>query len=309
MDTAPQVASSPPSQQLAWAVENLPEYEQMAIRIPLDRLHPKTTLTAKRIEGSVVLTRADSPYLVTGMLLVADHATLTIEPGTIMLFSPQVKLQIDGTLNAVSGGQWIVLTAADPKQRWAGVVSHGKMRLQECLIANAQVAVSEPQGTLSAEKCIFSDSGIAMDIGNNGSGTARNCLFLHNDLGVIGHGDAGTVRFSQCLLLFNKRGCTTNFYGKCVCSNCTFYGNETAIEAAERGNGVRINLSNVITTTGRPLGSRGGKVMAAGNYWGKQGAPTEPNHEISGALTAAVKDAMPDLPSCEYLWPATSRVR
>ena len=213
----------------------------------------------------------------------------------------EVKVQVEGTLSAVSDTPWIVLAAADEQHRWGGIESQGKLDLRGCLFASAAVAASSQRGNVSANGCIFVDAGTGFDVGNNGHGTADNCLFLRNELGLIAHGDAGRA-ISRCLFLLNKRGCTANFYGRCEGSKSTFYSNDVAIEAADRGNSVRVNLSNIITSgTGGPLGFRGGKAVAVGNYWGTAGPPTGQDSDVSGPLATAVKDAMPSLPPCEYL--------
>ena len=52
------------------------------------------------ITGNQTLTHAEGPYLVTSDLVVAENATLAIEPGTQVNFLPSVGIRVHGSLNA-----------------------------------------------------------------------------------------------------------------------------------------------------------------------------------------------------------------
>ncbi len=53
------------------------------------------------INTNTSFTLANSPYVVTGNLLVAQGVTLTIDPGVVMRFQDEKLLRIDGTLRAI----------------------------------------------------------------------------------------------------------------------------------------------------------------------------------------------------------------
>jgi hypothetical protein len=285
-----------------WSIDNLPQYQQLNVARTWESVQPRSTLAAQTIDGTLTLTQENSPYLVTGDVVVTAAARLTIEPGAVVLFAPQVKLQVDGALTAVSDGAWMVLAAAGQNGRWTGLLVQGKADLRRCLIGGADVAVSAPRANVSAVDCIIAESGIGIDVGNLGHGTATGCLFLRNETGVYPHGNTGNMQFSKCLFLLNKRACSANFYGTSDGKNSTFYGNQTAIEASDRGEAVRVTQSNIFTTTpGSALGSRGGKVVAVGNYWGKAAPSSDAHKDCSNPLPAPVRDAMPSFSGCQYL--------
>ncbi|MDA3820390.1 MAG: hypothetical protein PF590_08035, partial [Candidatus Delongbacteria bacterium] len=52
------------------------------------------------VSSNTVWTFANSPYIVTGNILVNNGVALTIEPGVIVKFNSGLSMQIDGTLIA-----------------------------------------------------------------------------------------------------------------------------------------------------------------------------------------------------------------
>ena len=88
-------------------------------------LEPGTTTTplSGRVDGNLVLTAAQSPYLLQGTLEVAPGATLTIEPGTtIYAASPEAAIMVRGALSAVGTQDApIVLTHANANETWHGL--------------------------------------------------------------------------------------------------------------------------------------------------------------------------------------------
>jgi hypothetical protein len=300
---------------------DLSQCENLKLVASWQGIRVKTRLTGQNLTGSLVLTQEDSPYLVSGTFVISAGATLSIQAGTVVLLSPKAEIENHGTIKAVSDGDWIVIGNAiptewygvpttalingqnaipDPPDNWHGILSSGNIELHRCLVVGAVYAIETDNGSLSANECIFWGNGETLSFGNGGRGNVQSTLFFHNGVGPYGHGSDGTVRFTRCLLLSNKIGCTANSNGKCEGSNSTFYGNELAIAGSNKGNFVRIISSNILSTTGIPLASRGGKGMVAGNYWGDH-VPADGKFDTRGPLSALVQDAMPNLPPCEYI--------
>lgn len=77
-------------------------------------LHAQTPVSGY-ILSNTTWTQANSPYLVTGNILVNSGVTLTIEPGVVVKFDTTRSLQVDGELIAIGNEQnRIVFTASDP---------------------------------------------------------------------------------------------------------------------------------------------------------------------------------------------------
>jgi len=53
------------------------------------------------ISSNTTWTLANSPYIVTGNILVNEGITLTIEPGVIVKFDSDTYIKMEGTLTAV----------------------------------------------------------------------------------------------------------------------------------------------------------------------------------------------------------------
>lgn len=114
------------------------------------------------IRGKVVETdeslTAGMPYLVYDSLVVRPGATLTLEPGTVMLFHDDVILDVHGTLKAVGTQERPVVFRGDrmdrlvpdvpydnTPNRWGGVVFNGTSRdnvLEYCDIHSGRFGVT-----------------------------------------------------------------------------------------------------------------------------------------------------------------------
>jgi parallel beta-helix repeat protein len=84
-----------------------------------------STTVSGQITSNTIWTKADSPYIVTGNILVSQGATLTIEPGGIVKFDSGRLMQVDGELIA-RGTQTesIVFTSNQPAPApgdWGGI--------------------------------------------------------------------------------------------------------------------------------------------------------------------------------------------
>lgn len=84
-----------------------------------------STTVSGQITSDTVWTKASSPYIVTGNILVFQGVTLTIEPGVTVKFDSQKLIQIDGQLVAKgTQSEPIIFTSNQPSPApgdWAGI--------------------------------------------------------------------------------------------------------------------------------------------------------------------------------------------
>jgi len=82
----------------------------------------QTTITAGTLTANTTWTKAASPYIVTNNLMVAGGVSLTLEPGTIVKFEPNVQLIVAGQLiaNGTSNDS-IYFLRNSSTQNWAGI--------------------------------------------------------------------------------------------------------------------------------------------------------------------------------------------
>jgi len=126
---------------------------------------------------------SDKTYLVGGNILVQDSITLTVEPGTTVLFH-NYQLVVDGTLKAVGTEEYpIVFTSAQLNpisEDWQGIATQngGKVELSHCEISYA-----------------FRGATV---YGNTADWTIDNCSIHHNHIGIMGD-------FNALLRLENSR--------------------------------------------------------------------------------------------------------
>jgi hypothetical protein len=299
---------------LKFTWKDLPKYAKLRLIPAWEKARPRTTLANQAVSDALVLTRANSPYLVTGFLLVEANATLTAEPGVVVLFAPGAQLTNKGTLNLSSEGDWIVLAAADRTRRWKGVASRGVVAARRCLLvgADAGIAIEECGKGLTANECVFAGNGRGAQIGNHSSATFEDCFFFRNDGGGVVSDMDGFAELARCLLVANAKGFAATYNGGCRASQSTFYGNEVGIEAARyECKRAEVRECNVVGNTRAQATSSGSLLNARGNFWGvdltrqlaagPQPAAIHAKVEAFDWLAGPVEEAFPALPGCEYL--------
>jgi hypothetical protein len=299
---------------LEFTWKDLPKYAKLRLVPSWEKARPRTTLANQTVSDALVLTRANSPYVVTGFLLVEANATLTAEPGVVVLFAPGAQLTNKGTLNLSSNADWIVLAAADRTRRWKGVASRGAIAARRCLLvgADAGIAIEECGKGLTANECVFAGNGWGVRIGNHSSASFETCLFVRNDGGGVVSDMDGFAELARCLLVANAKGFAATYNGGCRASQSTFYGNEVGIEAARYENKrAEVHACNIVGNSKAQATSSGSLLNARGNFWGldltkqlaagQQPAAIHAKVEAFDWLAGQVEDAFPALPRCEYL--------
>ncbi|MFH1861778.1 MAG: right-handed parallel beta-helix repeat-containing protein [bacterium] len=84
---------------------------------------------------SGVWTLSNSPYLITGNVIVPENATLTIEPGVEVIFQGNYQFIVEGRLNAIGTESDSILFTAAGDSTWGGlrlVSAHVASSLQYC---------------------------------------------------------------------------------------------------------------------------------------------------------------------------------
>ncbi len=101
-----------------------------------------------------VLARSDSPFMIKDSLVVDDGVTLSIEPGCVLIFSPQTGLDVRGTLLARgTNEQKIHFTSLDRPAGWNGIKfidSRHDSILEHAVIENAAWWSNEHVGAVES---------------------------------------------------------------------------------------------------------------------------------------------------------------
>ena len=84
---------------------------------------PNASTVGGAITQDTVWNLAGSPYEATSIVTVAANVTLTIEPGVIVRFNPNTRLNVNGTLHALgAAGSEITFTGTTPTPgSWNGI--------------------------------------------------------------------------------------------------------------------------------------------------------------------------------------------
>lgn len=158
-------------------------------------LQVKATDIQGIVYGNTTWTRANSPYIITGNILIDSLAVLTIEPGVRIEISNGYKFYIDGELDAVGsvseaitftgqyGGYWPGLDFRKPRPSDTCHFSY-------CHFDHTVKAIGIKDRQLVLTNCVFEDVskyGVYFDAG---SSRIENCKFLRNEvaLRIIGPG-------------------------------------------------------------------------------------------------------------------------
>jgi hypothetical protein len=294
--------------------KDLPRYVNLRLVATWERLRPRTTLQAQTVKDSLTLTKAGSPYLVVGFVAVEPEATLTVEPGVVVLFAPGAQVTSKGMVKMESEEGWIVLAPATRGQKWKGIYcTAGKVTARRCVVVGAEsgIWVEHGKDALTASQCFFAGNAKAVrvdGIGNDPVAAVDNCLLFRNEE-ALSTGGGGGIHYSKCLIASNAKGCTGNYYDHSKGTGSTFLGNELAVEAGIYGEGSEVHGCNILASTKLEAEGRGA-LNARGNFWGKemsraiaarQAAAIRGKVDVLEWLKDPVTDALPALPKCEFI--------
>jgi hypothetical protein len=224
-------------------------------------LHAQTLLSGG-VYANTTWTVANSPYRMTGSVVVFPNVTLTIEPGVRIYVdestsstSTQHYLEVRGTLNAVgTAAQPIYIKATHDSTTiatWQGIIvkntQGGSANISHITINNSGVPLTyevpnttprliessnfgynsyghHTYGPVTLRNCSFNNNynGIYGSYGNDPI-VVENCYFVDNYTGIVGLGEAMDV--SGCVFLNNFGYAYWGGAPGSSIRNCTFTGN------------------------------------------------------------------------------------
>lgn len=206
----------------------------------LNKTFTAQTQVSGGIYANTTWTLSNSPYLMTGSIVVFPGATLTIEPGVEVrvqengLSGTQYYLETRGTINMVGTEEAPITFRADTALTtvgaWQGFKiknsQGGNLNFNYINVSNA-VACFEYDGSVPAyiqlNKSSFSYNGYAVTV--NGDLIAEDCLFSSNENAVYGWAN---FTFSNCV--FDKNSSAIAIYANSLnMNNCEVRGNYLGI--------------------------------------------------------------------------------
>jgi hypothetical protein len=212
-------------------------------------------------------TLANSPYRITGNIVVFPGATLTIEPGVRVyvdemgpVTTNQFSLEVRGSLSAIgTPGQQIIFQATNDSttlSTWRGIDVKSNQGGQATI---AYTTLNNSYFTILYENFLFYPRVIegcsfnynSYGFSSFGHTTLRNCTFSNNAVGLNGTFGFDSLRIENCTFTGNAVG--ANAYSNVlVARNCVFLNNYQAGLAG----GARVSTIQNCSFTGNLHGIR-----------------------------------------------------
>jgi hypothetical protein len=192
-------------------------------------------------------TVANSPYIVTGKLIVFPDYTLTIEPGVIVKFDSGSSLECRGRLSAIgTASDSITFTSNSDSPfegSWQGIIVIG-------------LDFSAPSGQVKMEYCkgMYANCFIDLDLAYQGPYIFNHCYFYKNSKVNYDGGTGGTF-FNYCRFQSNTSALNYVQFGGRV-SHSEFFDNGDGVNGFENvdscvfHNNINIALSPYGSATG-----------------------------------------------------------
>ncbi len=208
------------------------------------------------IYANTTWTLANSPYLMTGSIVVFPGVTLTIEPGVEIrvkengLSGAQYYLETRGTINMIGQpGAPIIFradTAITTPYAWVGIIvknsQGGTLNYDYVSISNAGTVATYDSfipPLITLHQCEFKYNGYVLNVGTELR--ADSCTFIGNNTVVTGW---SIFRFTNCV--FQDNGAALFLYAsELLVNKCTFANNAIGIGLSS---GSVITLPTILTT-------------------------------------------------------------
>jgi hypothetical protein len=188
------------------------------------------------IYNNTTWTLANSPYTITGSVVVFPGKTLTIEPGVELLINNQasstIYIEARGTINCIGTNQLPIKIRAlydTTNVGWQGFVctnsQGGVLNSNYFEISNAYFPFNYETipTSLNYTNCKFRHSNQAITVGTNVN--LNNCQLINNQVGIYGW---AYFTLNNCLFKDN----TTSIYAYAsafVMNNCDFIDNQIGV--------------------------------------------------------------------------------
>lgn len=205
------------------------------------------------IYNNTTWTLANSPYLITGPIVVFPSKTLTIEPGVVIKVQggfnpatgyPKNYLEIRGNLVAVGTANAPIIFTTDSVnapnyELWYGIIiksTQGATASLNYFTLNYSYYGIDNQtlnstNSISLKGCSFSNNLVAFAL--SGALSMDSCTFINNQYCFKGDTQQ-PLNIANCTFLGNKL-CVYNYGVATNMTNCIFNDNEIAVSATAGG--------------------------------------------------------------------------
>jgi hypothetical protein len=198
------------------------------------------TVVSGGIYANTTWTLANSPYLMTGSIVVFPGVTLTIQPGVEIrvkengLSGGQYYLETRGTINMVGQPGALITfradTAVTTPYAWVGIVvknsQGGTLNYDYVSISNAGNVIAYDSfipPLMTMNQCVFNYNASVVNVGTELR--ADSCTFIGNNTVVTGW---SIFKFTNCVFQDNG-GALFIYASELLVNNCTFTNNNLGI--------------------------------------------------------------------------------
>ncbi len=225
-----------------------------------------------------VLTKANSPYIVTSDITVFQGNTLTIEPGVEIIFDVLKKIILKGSLHAVGTVSDSIRLSGKNHGRYQGIevwsndsARDYQMKMQYCVVEDAGNVVFfqlyMPRGRFDFKHCSFRNNlDVFMDhpgyvdttvfdscsfIGNNdcinGGGWSSNAVIISNSFFKNNRiGTTGGI-ITNCVFMEHRDYAVTN---QVLLKDCILYNNKIGLVGRQYDGATAINNQIIYNEVG-----------------------------------------------------------
>ena len=201
-------------------------------------LFPQTSIPPGDVSGTWV--KAGNPYIINGDINIQNNNTLTIQPGVIIQFQGNYKLNVYGRLLAIGAiNDTIYFSVQDTSIGWHGIRffnsntnSMDSSKLILCKFTSGKALTSttadkrggaiycEQSSDVLIKNCVFMRNYAALDGGaialiNNSAATIDSCIFMYNDCYFYGgciYVDASNAKIKNSIFTDNH----ATFFGAAI---------------------------------------------------------------------------------------------